>query len=240
MNASRRGTYLVGAVMLLAPCVVAQMQSDPTANPGPSAYPQSPQNMNSPAGPQGSNQSGAQVGTPGSMRDSLPAPGQTGQQMLDKQFLRAAAEGGVADVKMATLAVQKGSTPGVKDLAQKMLDDHTTINKDLAGVADEMSVMLPKKMNKDDQAEYDKLNGLTGKDFDTEYVVYTARTHWMSLHAFYMEASAAADQDLQAEVVKALGTMHEHMGLIGKTAKAEGITLPPRPQRPAATTTASK
>ena len=238
MNAKRMCCAVVGAGILLLPAML-KAQMDPTANPGPTSYPQSPQNMNSPAGPAGSNQSGAQAGTPTSMRDSLGAPGQTGQQMLDKQFVRAASEGGIGDVKLATLAVQKGSTQGVKDLAQTMLNDHTAINKYMAGVADEMGVMLPKKMGKDDQAEYDKLNGLTGKDFDTEYLTFIAKMHWQALHAFYMEASSASDTDLQTEVVKALGTMHQHVGMIAKTAKDEGITLPPRPPRPA-TATASK
>ena len=61
-----------------------------------------------------------------------------------------------------------------------------------------MGVMLPKKMNKEDQAEYDKLNGLSGKDFDTEYLTYIVKAHWQTLHSFYMEATAAADPDLQA------------------------------------------
>ena len=56
----------------------------------------------------------------------------------------------------ATLATQKG-TSDVKDLAQKLVDDHTELNKELAAVADALSVMLPKKMTKEDQAEYEKL-----------------------------------------------------------------------------------
>jgi predicted outer membrane protein len=45
-------------------------------------------------------------------------------------------------------------------------------------VADSLGVMLPKKLNKDEQAEYDKLNGLSGKDFDTEYLTYIVKAHW--------------------------------------------------------------
>jgi putative membrane protein len=107
-------------------------------------------------------------------------------------------------------------------------------------VADAAGVMLPKKMNKDDEAEYQKLNGLSGKDFDTEYVTYIAKSHYEDLHNFHKEAAVAADPELQAEVVKAMRTMHDHLGLIAKTADAEGITLPPRPQRPASGTTAKQ
>ncbi len=92
--------------------------------------------------------------------------------------------------------------------------------------------MLPKKISKEDQAEYDKLNGLSGKDFDAEYLTYMAKSHYQDLHAFHMEASVAADPGLQTEVVKALGMMHDHIVMIAKLAKEEGVTLPPRPARP--------
>ncbi len=228
---------VLAAAVVLSPSILAAQMDQVPGPVGPQPYPSSPQGINQPANNQGASTppTGSQVPQPTSMRDSLGAPGQTGQQMLDKQFMRNAAQGGIADVKLGQLATEKGSA-NVKDLAQKLMDDHTAMNKDLDGVADALGIMLPKKMTKDDQAEYEKLNGLSGKDFDAEYLTFMAKAHWQTLHAFYMEASVAADPDLQAEVVKALGTMHQHVGMISKVAKEEDVTLPPRPQRPAPTT----
>jgi putative membrane protein len=230
-----RIVVVAASVALLTPFVVAQLPQDPAANPGPASYPQSPQNMNQPVSPSSSATGAQTYPSSSSMRDTLGAPGETGQQMLDKQFVRSAVEGGIADVKLGTLATQKGG-PGVKDLAQKMVDDHTALYKAMAEVADSLGVMLPKKMNKEGQAEYEKLNGLSGKDFDTEYLTFIVKAHWQNLHAFYMEASVASDPTLQTEVVKAMFAMHQHLGMINKTASDEGITLPPRPPRPGQTT----
>jgi putative membrane protein len=166
------------------------------------------------------------------MRETLGAPGLTGRQMADKEFLRTATLEGIADVKLGQLAGEKGS-PAVKTFAQKIVADHETMNKDLAKVADSLGVMLPGKMSKDDQAEYDKLNGLSGKNFDTEYLTFILKAHWTKLHDFYMEASVAADPGLAAEVVKDMQTMRGHLGMINQVASQEGITLPPRPPRPA-------
>jgi putative membrane protein len=221
-----RIAVIAAAVVVLTPVLSAQ---DPSLNP------QSPQNMSQPVNPSSST-NGTQASS-ASMRDSLGAPGETGQQMMDQQFVRNAAAGGIADVKLGTLAAQKGG-PSVKELAQKMVDDHSALNKGMASVADSLGVMLPKKMNKDDQAEYDKLNGLSGKDFDTEYLTYIVKAHRENLHAFYMEASLAADPNLQTEVLKAMFTMHQHLGMITKAAADEEITLPARPPRPAQTTAA--
>lgn len=210
---------LVGAAVVVLPSALVAQVYPGLSQPG------SQQGTVPPSGP-------VQPADP-SMRETLGAPGVRGQQMADQQFLRTATEDGIADVKLSQLAVEKGG-PDVKTLAQKMVDDHTAINKELATAADSLGVLLPKKMSKDDQAEYDKLNGLTGKDFDTEYIVFITKAHWKKLHDFYMEASVAADPGLAAAVVKAMRTMHDHLGMIAAVAKQDGIALPPRPPRPGA------
>lgn len=247
MNTKQMCGVVVAAAVLVLPCVLLA-QSDPSmtqgggGSPFPQAqptFPQSPQQGNQPGtqpgtlpqNQQNSMPNGTQPGQPQSMRDSLGAPGLMGQQILDKEFVRKAQETGLGDVKLAMLAEQKGS-PDVKDLAQKIADDHTAMDKEMGALANSLGVLPPKKVSKEDQEEYDKLNGLSGKAFDTEYLTYILKAHWGTLHSYYMEASAAADTNLQQAVVKDLGTMHQHLGMIAKTAEAEGITLPPRPPRP--------
>jgi len=208
---------IVVAAMCLPTVVFGQM--DP-----------SQQNMSAPAGQLPTSQNGTQPAQQ-TMRDTLGAPGENGQQMLDKQFVQKAAAGGIAEVKLGMLAVQKGG-PEVKAFGQKMVDDHTEMNKEMAEVADSLGTMLPKKMNKDDQAEYDKLNGLSGDAFDKEYILFMAKAHREDLHEFRTEASVAADPGLAAEVVKAAGMIRDHLMLLTKLAADKGVTLPPRPARP--------
>ena len=205
------------AVALLPPAMVAQM--DTGLSPQPDQPSTMPPTVSQPAA------------GPSSMRETLGAPGVRGQQMVDQQFLQKATAEGLADVKLGQLAEEKGG-PDVKAFAQKIVADHETINKDLGAVADSLGVIVPKKIGKEDQAEFDKLNGLTGKDFDTEYITFILKAHWAKLHDFYMEASVAADPGLATEVVKAMRVMHDHLGMITQVAKQDGITLPPRPPRP--------
>jgi len=205
------------AVALLPPAMVAQM--DTGLSPQPDQPSTMPPTVSQPAA------------GPSSMRETLGAPGVRGQQMVDQQFLQKATAEGLADVKLGQLAEEKGG-PDVKAFAQKIVADHETINKEMATIADSLGVLVAKKMNKDDQAEYDKLNGLSGKDFDTEYITFILKAHWKKLHDFYMEASVAADPTLASTVVNAMRTMHDHLGMIAQVAAQDGITLPPRPPRP--------
>jgi putative membrane protein len=146
--------------------------------------------------------------------------------MQDKMFLRKAAEGGIAEVKLGQLAAQKASSDDVKDFGQKMVDDHTKLNLEIAQVADSMGVMLPKSMNKEDQAEYDKLNALSGNDFEVEYLSFMVKDHHKDLHEFRMEAAGPTDPTLHNEVVKAQNVIHDHTVMVDKLARAKGIPVP--------------
>jgi putative membrane protein len=159
-------------------------------------------------------------------QDSGPNNGDVGQVMQDKMFLRKAAEGGIAEVKLGQLAAQKGSSDDVRAFGQKMVEDHTRLNLEIAQVADSMGVMLPKSMNKEDQAEYDKLNALSGNDFDIEYLTFMVKDHHKDLHEFRIEAASHTDQTLHNEVVKAQGIIHEHTVMVDKLARAKGIPVP--------------
>jgi putative membrane protein len=176
----------------------------------------------------------AQQTQPPSTQDSGPNSGDLGQVMQDKMFLRAAAEGGIAEVKLGQLAAQKGSTEDVRAFGQKMVDDHTKMNLDIAQVADSMGVMVPKSMNKDDQAEYDKLNALSGNAFDIEYLTFMVKDHHKDLHAFRLEAASPTDPTLHDAVVQAEGIIHDHTVTVDKLAREKGIPVPAHgPHKPA-------
>jgi putative membrane protein len=203
------GTVLVGTAILPATLLFAQF--DPVSI-------QASQTQ--------SNRPQQQIPSTPAMQDSGPNAGDVGQIMEDKMFLRMAAEGGIAEVRLGQLAAQKGSSDEVKSFGQKMVDDHTTMNAEMAQIADSMGVMLPKMMNKEDQAEYDKLNALSGNDFDVEYLSFMVKDHRRNLHAFRIEAAGRADQGLHDEVVKAEGIIHEHVVMVDKLARERGIPIP--------------
>jgi putative membrane protein len=196
------GTAILAPGLLLA-------QTDPTSSPASQTQPgRPPQQM------------------PPSQQDSGPNAGDVGQVMQDKIFLRKAAEGGIAEVKLGQLATQKASSDDVKAFGQKMVDDHTKLNLEIAQLADSMGVMLPKSMNKEDQAEYDKLNALSGNDFDIEYLTFMVKDHHKDLHAFRIEAASPTDATLHNEVVKAQAIIHDHTVMVDKLARAKGIPVP--------------
>ncbi len=171
----------------------------------------------------------SQQSTPATTQDSGANIGEMSQAMRDKMFLQKATEGGIAEVKLGQLAAQKGSSDEVKTFGQKMVDDHTVLNTDIASVADTMGVRLPKTITKEDQAEYDKLSGLSGSDFDREYLIVMVKAHHTDLHAFRMAADHTGDSSLGETIAKALRVIREHTIMVDKLARDKGVPMPPRP-----------
>jgi putative membrane protein len=150
------------------------------------------------------------------------------QTMKDKMFLRKAGEGGLAEVQLGQLAAQKASSQEVKDFGQKMVTDHTQLNNEMALIAQSMGVKVATKLSKEDQAEYDKLNGLTGDDFDKEYLSFMVKDHHKDLREFRSESQSASDPTLKVAVDKGVKVIYEHTQMVDKLAKDKGITMPGR------------
>lgn len=159
--------------------------------------------------------------------------GDTVQSMRDKTFVRNAAEGGLAEVQLGKLAAEKGASEEVKAFGQKMVDDHTKLNEKMASVADSLGVMLPKHLNKEDQAEYDKLIALSGDAFDKEYIAFMVKDHHADLREFRIEANSTNDPDLKQAVTDGAQVIHDHMVMIDKIARSRGIATPGGHGKPA-------
>lgn len=157
---------------------------------------------------------------------STPDSGTTPVKSPDKMFLHRASEGGYAEVQLGQLAVQKGNSDEVKKFGQRMVDDHTALNAQLKPFADSMGVPAPTKLDKKDQAEYDKLNGLSGDAFDKEYIAFMVKDHHADLREFRHEEATTTDASLKDAVSKGEAVIKEHTEMATKLAKEMGVPVP--------------
>src|SRR5690242_1369516 len=61
----------------------------------------------------------------------------------DRKFAIAAAQGGMAEVKLGELAVKNGASDSVKKFGQRMVDDHSKANDELKQIATNKGIALP-------------------------------------------------------------------------------------------------
>ena len=129
----------------------------------------------------------------------------------DQDFMLAAAQGGMAEVKLGELAAQKGTRDDVKAFGQLMVKDHTAINGDLKALAAQKNVTLPGAMDAEHQAMVDKMVPLAGAEFDDAYIAGMISDHQEDVKAFKAEADATKDADIKSFVEKSLPVLTGHL-----------------------------
>jgi putative membrane protein len=151
------------------------------------------------------NPAGATPGT--ETRSGLPAPNQP--NVADRNFARAAAAGGLAEVQLGQLANQKGQSPEARQFGQRMVDDHSKANTELKELAAAANIPLPNAPDAENQAMRERLDKVQGNAFDRDYIRGQITAHQETVQLFEYEIGSGQDLQLKIFASKALpGLMH--------------------------------
>lgn len=137
----------------------------------------------------------------------------------DKAFVKKAAEGGLAEVKLGQLAADKASNADVKQFGQRMVEDHTSLNNQMKPIADNMGVAVPDSLAPKEQAIYDRLNGLSGDQFDKAYINAMVKDHHDDLREFTREEHSARDKELKTAVSEGRSVIEQHTKMADELAR---------------------
>jgi putative membrane protein len=126
-------------------------------------------------------------------QESSPVSSTAEAVMKDEAFVRVAARGGLAEIKLGKLAMDQGSNEGVKAFGTRMVAEHTKAGDELKEAAKEENIGLPTDLSAKDQTTYDRLSKLSGADFDQAYAQDMVKDHQQDLRDFQREANHGND-----------------------------------------------
>jgi putative membrane protein len=135
----------------------------------------------------------------------------------DMAFAQKAAAGGLAEVHMGKMAQQKGSSDQVKQFGARMVEDHSKANDELKQIAGAKGIALPTDLDAKHKAKMDKMQKLSGAQFDRAYMDEMVADHKQDVAEFKKEASSGKDSDLKAFAAKTLPTLEDHLKMAQST-----------------------
>jgi putative membrane protein len=135
----------------------------------------------------------------------------------DKMFAGEAAQGGLAEVEMGQLALQKGTSPQVKQFAQQMVSDHTKANQELMQLAKSQGLDLPSEVDAKHKSDMDRLQGMNGSAFDKAYMQDMVQDHQKDVADFQKQAQSGGDPALKAFAQKYLPVLQQHLQMAQST-----------------------
>ncbi|MGH8092561.1 MAG: DUF4142 domain-containing protein [Chthoniobacterales bacterium] len=127
----------------------------------------------------------------------------------DKKFLKKAYKGGLEEVDNAKVAKEKAKDQATKDVAERMITDHSKANEELMNIAKEenfdLSKVHPTPMN------------ISGNNFNKDYLTMLKKDHEQDIAMFEKEASdvkPGEDRDVPKFARKTLPTLKEHLQMV--------------------------
>lgn len=159
-------------------------------------------------------------------QNNMPMNGSGSMQCSpqDKKFLKMAAEGDNFEIKTGQLAQQNGQAEDVKQFGQWMEQQHTMLNQKMQPVVQQAGMQEATGLSPKDQREYDRLEKLHGKAFDTAYIKVMLKDHKMDLAAFKKEASSGQMQEEKQAAMNGESVIQSHLDKIQQIAQAHNIS----------------
>ena len=139
----------------------------------------------------------------------------------DSAFVREAAAGGLAEVRLGRLAHDKATNRDVKQFGQLMETDHSKANQDLDAIATAGGLSVPSKLSPEHQQAWDDLTK-SGKDFDATYMSMMVKDHLEDVQKLKEEQAAAKSQAVRDFVKKTLPTLEKHLTKAKQVAASVG------------------
>lgn len=148
-----------------------------------------------------------------------PASGNTAQTLhgqhaissQDQQFMNRAAQINLSEIRLNQLALDKSNDPKIKELATRMMQDHTQANADLAKIVKPIGFILPLTPDVQQQTIYTQLSSLPGASFDQAFVQQMIQAHQEAIDLFKTQSVQGKKPELKAYALTYLPGLETHL-----------------------------
>ena len=126
-------------------------------------------------------------------------------------FANKAASGGMMEVQLGKLAAQQAQSSQVQQFGMTMVEDHGAANEELGQIFRQKNRELPAELLPEHRATVDKLQGVSGAEFDHQYMRAMVKDHAKDVEEFRNAARRLQDPDLSAWVDRTLPVLERHL-----------------------------
>jgi putative membrane protein len=153
-------------------------------------------------------------------------PNATGaHSFADQAFVKSFLERDLGEEQLGQLAQQKSTSDDVKKLGQKISDERTSLDGQLKTIAKSLEVGAPKGPSKKDAKLIASLQGLSGAQFDEEYIKAIDKAHKQDTKDIQIEIQNTQDPSVRAAAQQIEGVLSQHLQVIEHVAQVHNIAI---------------
>lgn len=141
-----------------------------------------------------------------------PAPAPAGLSVDEQSLVAVAAGAGMYEVEAGRLAAARAQDPQVRAYAQMLVNHHTANNHELMGLVSSKGHRIVPGLPAALQQRVATLQGLSGAEFDREFVRWAGvQDHLSAIAEFERRRASVVDRDLLAYVDRTLPALRSHL-----------------------------
>jgi len=141
----------------------------------------------------------------------------------EKEFMSNAARGGAMEVQLGHTAAEKASSADVKQFGERMATDHSQLGQKLQQLASNLNLTLNQELTPEQQNAVSRLEKLSGKVFDRDYIKAMVADHVKDIAEFERAANQVTNADIKQFVSEALPTLRDHLKMARDIAGKLGV-----------------
>ena len=145
----------------------------------------------------------------------------------DARFVLQASAGGMAEVMMGHIAMERGQTTSERGFGKLLVTDHTQANAQLMGIAQTLMLKPAPGPNAAQQAMSARLQRTSADQFDTRFNQGMIQAHLRTIALFKMEARAGQSPQLRQFAAMTLPVLYKHLHVaeaLSPTMQSPGMT----------------
>jgi hypothetical protein len=148
--------------------------------------------------------------------------------MTPAEFLRAAAQADLVQMQLGAVVKRDGLSPQVKDMAHRMVTNHTAIQVLVARAAARTSTILPTEPDDEGKAAVARIGALKGDDLDKAYMMYLSELNQRMLALYrwqYDNCTNEAVKPFAQQTAPIIGTHARVADALNQEVNKEAIRL---------------
>jgi putative membrane protein len=141
----------------------------------------------------------------------------------DRTFIQEAGAGSLAEVELGQLAEQKAATPAIREFGRWMATDHSLANNWLTSVLQEQHENIQPTLTAEQRQEKQKLEGLSGAQFDRQYIDLMVQDHEKTVPLFEKEGREGHNLALKTFAESLTPVLQQHLAEAKELAGTGGV-----------------
>jgi putative membrane protein len=135
----------------------------------------------------------------------------------DQQFVQQAASSGMAEVELSNMVAGKSQNEAVKQLAQRIAQDHQQGNQQLQSAVQQANGTMPTDLDESAQDMRDRMSKMSGAALDKAYINHIIEHHQKDIQLYEQEANNGTESGIKSFAQSTLPTLREHLQMAKQT-----------------------